>query len=82
MVSTSGYSIITIEFPSKKEYIGYCQSAVGIGLMLGPVLGQALYTLVNYELTFYIFAIFFTTAMLVLLIVIPNHINHADDILS
>lgn len=82
MVSTSGYSIITIEFPSKKEYIGYCQSAVGIGLMLGPVLGQALYTLVNYELTFYIFAIFLTTAMLVLLIVIPNHINHADDILS
>jgi MFS family permease len=25
MVSTAGYSIITIEFPAKKEnYIGYC----------------------------------------------------------
>jgi MFS family permease len=40
MVSTAGYSIITIEFPTKKEtYIGYCQAAVGIGLMIGPIVG-------------------------------------------
>lgn len=40
LVSTAGYSIITIEFPTKKQtYIGYCQAAVGIGLMLGPVIG-------------------------------------------
>lgn len=83
MVSTAGYSIITIEFPTKKEtYIGYCQAAVGIGLMTGPVLGQALYSFFRFEKTFYIFAIVLAIAMVTLMIVIPNSINHADDILS
>jgi MFS family permease len=83
LVSTSAYSIITIEFPQMKQsYIGYCQSAVGIGLMMGPCLGQALYTLFNYQLTFYIFAGFFTLAMLVLIFMVPSHLNRGDDILS
>jgi MFS family permease len=47
LVSTAAYSIITIEFPTKKQsYIGYCQASVGIGLMIGPVIGQALYSFV------------------------------------
>jgi hypothetical protein len=50
--------------------------------MLGPIIGQTLYDVVSYELTFYIFGIIFAIAMGVLLIVIPNHINHADDIPS
>ena len=62
--------------------MGYCQSAIGIGLMLGPIIGQTLYDVVSYELTFYIFGIIFAIAMGVLLTVIPNHINHADDIPS
>lgn len=78
-----GYSIITIEFPTKKEtYIGYCQASVGIGLMLGPVIGQALYSLVQFEKTFYIFAGIMSVAMLIIVVVIPSHLNHADDILS
>ncbi len=78
-----GYSIITIEFPTKKEtYIGYCQAAVGIGLMLGPVLGQALFSVVSFEKTFYIFGAVLSIAMVILVIVIPNNINHADDIMS
>jgi len=84
LVCTAGYSIITIENPPKKDsYIGYCQSAIGIGLMLGPVIGQSLYnSTLNYEMTFYTFGVVLALSMGVLMIVIPNHINHADDIPS
>lgn len=83
LVSTAGYSIITIENPPKKDsYIGYCQSAIGIGLMLGPIIGQSLYVVLNFEMTFYTFGVVFALSMGVLMIVIPNHINHADDIPS
>ncbi len=83
MVSTAGYSIITIEFPAKKEtYIGYCQASVGIGLMVGPVLGQVLYSVVKYELTFYIFAGVLAVCMIALIFIVPNSINHAEDIMS
>lgn len=50
--------------------------------MLGPVLGQALYSLVNYENTFYIFGAVLSIAMIIVVVVIPNNINHADDIMS
>ena len=50
--------------------------------MLGPVIGQALYTFVQYEKTFYIFAGLLTVAMITLVIVIPNSLNHADDFMS
>jgi ABC-type transport system involved in cytochrome bd biosynthesis fused ATPase/permease subunit len=53
---------------------------VGIGLMIGPVLGQALYTLVNFEKTFYIFAGALLLAMIIVMIIIPSHLNHADDV--
>ena len=83
MVSTAGYSIITIEFPLQKEkYIGYCQAAVGIGLMMGPIVGQALYTYFNFQKTFYIFAGLLAIGMLVIMCIIPNKLNHADEIMS
>jgi MFS family permease len=83
MVSTAGYSIITIEFPLQKEkYIGYCQAAVGIGLMMGPIVGQALYTYFNFQKTFYIFAGALGVGMLIIMFIIPNKLNHADEIMS
>ena len=48
--------------------------------MIGPVLGQALYTLVNFEKTFYIFAGALLLAMIIVMIIIPSHLNHADDV--
>jgi hypothetical protein len=50
--------------------------------MLGPVIGQALYSLVQFEKTFYIFAGIMSVAMLIVVVVIPSNLNHADDILS
>ena len=44
MVATSAYSIVSIEFPHNREvYIGYCQTAVGLGLLMGPVIGTTIY---------------------------------------
>lgn len=38
--TTAFFSIIAIEFSKEQElYFGYFESAVGIGLMLGPVIG-------------------------------------------
>ncbi len=83
MVSTAGYSIVTIEFPVEKEtYVGYCQASVGIGLMLGPVIGVTLYTYFNFEMTFYIFAVVLALGMLIAIITIPKNLNHVDDIMS
>jgi hypothetical protein len=50
--------------------------------MLGPIIGQSLYVVLNYELTFYVFGVVLAISMGVLMIVIPSHINHADDIPS
>lgn len=47
--STTSMSIITIEFTEKKDqYFAYYQSAVGVGLMLGPVIGQLLYNAMGF----------------------------------
>ena len=50
--------------------------------MLGPVFGVALYSYADFELTFYIFAAVLSLGMIFVLCAIPNHLNHADDIMS
>jgi|LauGreDrversion4_2_1035121.scaffolds.fasta_scaffold125036_2 hypothetical protein len=50
--------------------------------MLGPVLGQALFTRVGFEFMFYIFAGMLSLVLIILTIMIPSYINYADDILS
>jgi hypothetical protein len=50
--------------------------------MLGPVIGVLIYSYSNFELTFYMFAGFLFLGMLLILFVIPNSLNHADDIMS
>lgn len=44
--------------------------------MLGPVLGQLIYSGVKYAATFYIFGGILTAALIVVIIIIPNHLNH------
>lgn len=48
-VTVAALSIISYEFPTKREqFIGYAQSAVGLGFMTGPVLGSAIYSDLGY----------------------------------
>ena len=51
-------SIIASTFPGHRDlFFGYQETAVGLGLMLGPLLGNNLYTALGYECTFYFSAI-------------------------
>lgn len=52
--STAVFSVIGRVFPDDRDqYFGYIESAVGVGLMVGPVIGNSIYNLVGYEYTFY-----------------------------
>lgn len=52
--STAVLSIIGNAYPDKRDlYFGYQETAVGIGLMAGPVLGNFLYSSLGYSGTFY-----------------------------
>ena len=46
--------MVAIEFPQDKVvYFGYCESATGVGLMAGPLVGQIFYTTFGFEGCFY-----------------------------
>lgn len=39
-IQVAVFSIVAIQFPKEKvTYFGYCESATGIGLMAGPIVG-------------------------------------------
>ena len=48
------FSLVTIHFPVEKVvYFGYCESATGIGLMAGPIVGQIFYSKYGFDGCFY-----------------------------
>ncbi len=53
--------------------IGYCESACGIGLMLGPVIGALLYSALKYEWTFFAFTVIMAFGCLTILILLPKN---------
>lgn len=76
MVATASYSIVSIEFPHQREvYIGYCQTAVGLGLLMGPVIGTSIYQFAEYEKTFYILAGILACSLVTAIFLLPNRIN-------
>jgi membrane protein YdbS with pleckstrin-like domain len=44
--------------------------------MLGPVLGQLIYSGVKYAWTFYIFAFILAVSLIIVIFIIPSHLNH------
>lgn len=76
MVATASYSIVSIEFPHNRDvYIGYCQTAVGLGLLLGPVIGTTIYNFAKYQWTFYILAMILTCSLISAIFLLPTRIN-------
>ena len=68
---------MTIEFPKKREeYMGYCESAVGVGLMIGPVLGSAVFGLCGYAKTFYVFGTVIALGLVCVFFLLPSRLNH------
>ena len=76
------------EFPTRREQMyGYVEAAVGTGLMLGPVIGQILYSLLNFELTFYCTAAILLIPIILCLSFLPSDSRsferqHAESITS
>ncbi len=69
---------MTLLYPEKKMiYLGFCSTARGLGCMLGPVVGQVIYTGTKYDfgLTFYIFAGIIAPFMLLALFMLPRSLN-------
>lgn len=75
------YSIISIEFPAEREkYVGLCQTAVGLGLLSGPFIGQTIYIGAGYAGTFYAMAGILAVALGIVSFLIPNRLNQFGDI--
>ena len=71
-----GYSILTCIFSENREkYLGYGESAAGIGLMVGPVLGGFLFEKTNYLATFCFFGGMLTVNALMCVFVLPTSLN-------
>jgi len=71
---------VTIVFQAKREeFVGYCQSACAIGLMIGPVMGSFIYGFVGYQFTFYIIAAILLACCILVFFVLPNELNTVDD---
>lgn len=73
--------MVGIEFPNDREkYVGYCQSACGIGLMSGPVIGSIIYKYAQFEWTFFIFAGLLFVCGLLVLFFLPNRLNNKAEV--
>ena len=74
--NTSTLSLIAVEFYAEREmYYGWVESSIGVGLMMGPVIGQVLYNLFGYENTFYMTAGILTIPLVLQVFFIPKRIN-------
>jgi len=65
------FSIIGTEYSADQElYFGYLESAVGVGLMIGPVIGQLIFNQVGFEKTFYCTAIIISGSLILQIFII------------
>lgn len=60
---------------NREKYIGMAEAVSGIGLMLGPVIGGAVYTLTNYFWTFVFFAFVLGLSAAFTMYAAPNSLN-------
>jgi predicted MFS family arabinose efflux permease len=56
---------------------GYTESAIGTGLMIGPVIGQALYTALDFEYTFYCTSGILCVPLILIIFLVPNKMNRS-----
>jgi predicted MFS family arabinose efflux permease len=55
------------------------ESSIGAGLMLGPVVGQIIFSLLGFEFTFYCTALIQAVPSLLQLVFLPNRLNKFRD---
>jgi len=73
MAYTTIYAIITNKYPTRKEaLLGMLEASFGVGLICGPLAGASLYERFGFELTFYIYGVFFLFCVFLLRRAIPE----------
>jgi MFS family permease len=76
MVQISCYSIITFHFSyNRDKYLGMAESAAGLGLMLGPVIGSLIYGKLHYMYTFLVFTGILLVNCIVIFFLLPSSLN-------
>lgn len=69
-----------MEFPNEQEkYIALIETAVGVGLILGPVLGSAIYAFAGFSSTFFIIGGVFLILTPILFCLLPDSIDRTDN---
>ena len=80
MIMVTIPSVIAIEWPEKNEvYQGYSGAAMGVGLMLGPVIASGLVTTFHYFWTLIIFAMLIFILGMGAIFFIPYRIDHTAE---
>lgn len=59
---------------NKLLYLGYCETSIAAGLMIGPSIGSALYGSVGYEANFYIISAIFFLTLISIIVLFPKKI--------
>lgn len=71
-----GYSILTLIFSENREkYLGLGESATGLGLMLGPVIGGLVNGYFGYFVTFMVFTVMLVFNLILVIFMLPNKLN-------
>ena len=75
-MSEIGYSLLTNYFSEQKERVlAFGETAAGLGLMMGPIIGGTLYVKFGYFWCYSILAGFLFVSVFITLIVMPGSIN-------
>ena len=56
-------------------YLGYCESAIGFGLLIGPVIGSFVYGQFGFSGTFYFFSLLMAMMFMFSLAFLPSRLN-------
>jgi MFS family permease len=79
-IQTTSYAVISMSFPEEQEkYIAVMQVAIGTGLIIGPVNGTILYTLLGFSNTFFLIGICFLFLTFLLSFFVPSSIDKKDE---
>lgn len=82
-IQTTSYAIVSMTFPDEQEkYIALIETAVGVGLILGPVMGSSIYAFFGFSATFFLIGSVFLILTPILYNLIPNSIDQKDHIVE
>lgn len=80
LIQTTSYAIVAVTFPEKQQkYLGILEASMGFGLVVGPVIGSTLYTLLGFQGTFFLVGAVFLISAISLAFIIPKTVDKTDE---